>query len=111
MWVSSMRVRYGFAGQKQGVRDFSICAHLAHWRKRNPTASQLKAKLTGLGHALAALTGTLVVAVRSGASLVDNSEIRASRLTASTLMKSGMDQLNFALQNGTVRLEPGDNVG
>jgi hypothetical protein len=34
---------------------------MAHWRKRNPTASRFKAQLTGLALALAALAGTLVV--------------------------------------------------
>jgi len=34
---------------------------MAHWRKRNPTASHFKARLTGWMVALAALAGTLVV--------------------------------------------------
>jgi hypothetical protein len=33
---------------------------MAHWRKRNPTASQFRAGLTGAVLALAALAGTLV---------------------------------------------------
>lgn len=34
---------------------------MAHWRKRNPTASQFQAGVTGVVLALAALAGTLVV--------------------------------------------------